>query len=343
MINQITRIQTYIQTYIHTIACSKKRMYSINQRLSLCLYMLLIIGCNIPQGTHAHVLTLQTPLPLLPLKSYPWLIDQKKVQTLESNKPRRIQDLPLPSLAKRRRIDPSQSSLTIPFGTWIRNLPLRPPNTPVYLYNHELKANQSVHEAVLELDTGKRNLQQCADAVMRIYAEYQYSQKNDQNLVFRYTSGDRIPFSKWSKGLRPKVVKETHKGKTRYRVKWLSSKYRGRGYSNFKSYLWRIFTYAGTASLSRYRKKRPLSQIQIGDLFLQGGFPGHAVMVMDLADHPTHGPLMLLAQSYMPAQDMHILKNINDPLLSPWFKVPQETRLNTPEWTFPPRSLYTFE
>ena len=32
---------------------------------------------------------------------------------------------------------------------------------------------------------------------------------------------------------------------------------------------------------------------------------------------------MLLAQSYMPAQSPHILKNLNNPELSPWFKVPQ--------------------
>ena len=313
-------------------------------RTQLGVHCFLILALSFfPIIGNAHYFVIQTPLPSVPLKAYPWLKDQGLSDSLESKGLRRIQDLPLPTLAKRRLITSQKSSQYIPFGTWIRNLPLRPPNTPVYLHNNELKNNQSIHEAVLELDTGKRNLQQCADATMRIYAEYQYSQKKDQKLAFHYTSGDRIPFAKWSKGLRPKVVKEKYKGKTRYRVKWVSSKKRGRHYSNFKAYLWRIFTYAGTASLSRYRKKRPIEQIQIGDIFLQGGFPGHAVMVMDLADHPKYGPLMLLAQSYMPAQDMHILKNTDHPVLSPWFKVPQENGLYTPEWDFPPHSLYTFE
>jgi hypothetical protein len=300
----------------------------------------------LPTSSLANPLrVIHNPLSSLPLNTYPWLAQQKSSNTFQVKESvRRIQDLPIPILAQRRVIQTSSTSpQRIPFGTWIRSLPLRPSNTPVYLYNHDLKENQYIHEAVLELDTGKRNLQQCADAAMRIYAEYQYSQKKDQTLAFHYTSGDRIPFSKWSKGYRPKVVKEKYKGKTRYRVKWLSSKKRGRSYANFKAYLWRIFTYAGTASLSRHLKKRSLKQIKIGDLFLQGGSPGHAVMVMDLADHPQWGPLMLLAQSYMPAQDMHILKNLNHPELSPWFKVPQDGKLYTPEWVFPAYSLYTFE
>jgi hypothetical protein len=45
--------------------------------------------------------------------------------------------------------------------------------------------------------------------------------------------------------------------------------------------------------------------------------------------------LFMLAQSYMPAQDMHILQNIHEPGLSPWFRLPEPgMELYTPEWTF---------
>jgi hypothetical protein len=73
----------------------------------------------------------------------------------------------------------------------------------------------------------------------------------------------------------------------------------------------------------------------IGDIFIQGGFPGHAVLVTDIATNPRTGEkVFLLSQSYMPAQDIHILKNLNDPDLSPWYKLDFEDHLHTPEWTF---------
>ena len=45
--------------------------------------------------------------------------------------------------------------------------------------------------------------------------------------------------------------------------------------------------------------------MQIGDVLIQGGSPGHAVIVVDMAENPATGEkLYLLAQSYMPAQDI---------------------------------------
>ena len=61
------------------------------------------------------------------------------------------------------------------FEEWLRFLPLKPANTPVKLYNNKLKWNQSAHFAVMDIDVGNRDLQQCADAVMRLKAEYHYS------------------------------------------------------------------------------------------------------------------------------------------------------------------------
>ena len=50
--------------------------------------------------------------------------------------------------------------------------------------------------------------------------------------------------------------------------------------------------------------------MQIGDVFIKGGFPGHAVVVLDMAENDRTGQrVFLLAQSYMPAQDIHIMKN----------------------------------
>ena len=61
---------------------------------------------------------------------------------------------------------------------------------------------------------------------------------------------------------------------------------------------------------------RRVVAVQPGDLLIHGGQPGHAVLVVDVAENSvTHQKFMLLAQSYMPAQSIHLLRNIDDPKL----------------------------
>jgi hypothetical protein len=70
--------------------------------------------------------------------------------------------------------------------------------------------------------------------------------------------------------------------------------------------------------LEKELKPADPNDLQIGDIFIQGGFPGHAVVVVDVALNTDNGQqVFLLAQSYMPAQDIQILQNPNDEELSP--------------------------
>ena len=62
------------------------------------------------------------------------------------------------------------------FGSFIRKYRLREDKT-VYLYNGKKKANQNAQYAVLDIPVGNMDLQQCADAVMRIRAEYLFSSR----------------------------------------------------------------------------------------------------------------------------------------------------------------------
>ena len=73
----------------------------------------------------------------------------------------------------------------------------------------------------------------------------------------------------------------------------------------------------------------------------KGGFPGHAVLVADMAENSASGEKrFLLIQSYMPAQEMHILKNPGAPDGSPWYPAAFAGDLVTPEWTFRPGALH---
>src|SRR5262245_19513806 len=71
-----------------------------------------------------------------------------------------------------------------------------------------------------------------------------------------------------------------------------------------------------------------------GDVFIQAGYPGHAVIVVDVAKDRQGHKVFLLAQSYMPAQDMQILRNPELRALGPWYDANFGAILRTPEWTF---------
>jgi len=221
------------------------------------------------------------------------------------------------------------------FCDWLRQVPLKADGSPVRYHTGDVKTHAS-HYAVLDLDTGSRDLQQCADAVMRLKAEYHYSRSDYSNIHFNFTSGDRVSFDDWRKGRRP-VVRGN-------KVSFTPAKETAdNSYKNFRKYMTTIFTYAGTLSLSKEMESVPLNDIRVGDVFILGGLPGHAVMVMDVAKNTDGKKMFLLAQSFMPAQDMHILKNPNETRHGPWYSADFFVFLNTPEWQFSAKDLKRFK
>ncbi|MCD8041990.1 MAG: DUF4846 domain-containing protein [Tannerellaceae bacterium] len=223
------------------------------------------------------------------------------------------------------------------FAAYLRDLPLLPEGSKVLLYNGEEKGNQRAAYRVVDLDIGTRDLQQCADAIIRLRAEYLYEQKQYRKIHFNFTNGFRADYKKWAEGNRIRVDGN--------KVNWYSSKGEDYSYTTFRSYLDIVFIYAGTASLSKELVKTAYSDLQPGDVFIQGGFPGHAVIVVDVAVHPATGKkVFLLAQSYMPAQHIHVLINPRNTALSPWYELEEQStgKVYTPEWTFEKTDLMRF-
>jgi len=222
------------------------------------------------------------------------------------------------------------------FSHYLRHFKLLPSGQKVKLYDGSLKSNQFAHAAVLDMDVGNRDLQQCADAIMRLRAEYLYKNKQFDKIHFNFTNGFKADYNTWKNGHSIKVVGN--------KVNWVSTNRAHSGYESFRKYLNMVFGYAGTQSLSQELKPKKLKEIVIGDVFIFGGFPGHAVIVMDIAyDKNGVDKYFLLAQSYMPAQQIHILKNPNNKKISPWYSTKEiRNQLITPEWTFNISDLKSF-
>ena len=187
------------------------------------------------------------------------------------------------------------------FEHWLRCLPMKPKGTPIKLFNGKKKVLQALNGGVLDIDVGKTDLQQCADAVMRLRAEYLYSKKKFANIHFNYTSGFNAEYSKWREGYKIGV-----KDNKAYYYKKTEST--DKTYQGFRKYLWNVYNYAGTYSLNKELKKQSTKNIKEGDVLIIGGFPGHVVMVAAAAENASGEKAVLLIQSYMPAQNIHIVK-----------------------------------
>lgn len=206
----------------------------------------------------------------------------------------------------------------------------------VYLFNGMKKGNQQAQYAVIDMDAGTKDLQQCADAVMRIRAEYLFCKKDFAGIGFNFTNGFVCDFEHYARGYRIKTNGNTYS--------WIRQKPESYTYSTFRQYLDVVYAYAGTQSLHRQLKPIPITDIHPGAVFIQTRNPyGHAVIVMDMAYHPqTKDTIFLLSQSYMPAQDIHILVNPSDEKISPWYSTKFGNELQTPEWTFAKSDLKEF-
>ncbi|WP_223650013.1 DUF4846 domain-containing protein [Hymenobacter psoromatis] len=249
---------------------------------------------------------------------------------------------PAPAQRLAQRVAPPPGSRRVAlapgsWGEWLRGLPLRAAGTPARLYNGQLKTNQAVVAAVVDIDPGTKDLQQCADAVMRLRAEYLFS-VHPAKIHFHLTTGYDAWFSDFVAGRTFRVKGE--------QVLPAPKPAEPPTHAALMRYLLPVFGYAGTLSLSREVQPVPLAEVQPGDVLVHGGYPGHAVLVADVATNPRTGQrYLLLVQSYMPAQSIHLLRNVDQPTLGAWFAVPNPAarEFATPEWLFASTELGRFD
>ena len=211
------------------------------------------------------------------------------------------------------------------FAAWLRGLPLRTDRTSVLAYDgSEIDAPAA---ATVALDVGERDLQQCADTAIRLRAEYLWASDQADTIAFSFTSGDLAKWKDWRQGERFEIgdheVTRTRKAK------------KSASRETFHAYLNTVFMYAGTRSLVKDMQSVGDDEpIEAGMVFDQGGSPGHAVMILDVAGSEDGRRVALVGQGYMPAQEMHVLEDQGAHVLDGvWFLLPGPGEsLDTPSW-----------
>jgi len=221
------------------------------------------------------------------------------------------------------------------FGDWLRHLPLKPAESGVLLHDGRPVVDHGTVAAVVDIDVGRSDLQQCADAVMRLRAEYLFSRRLTGLIGFELYSGERYRFEAYAEGQTPVPAGE--------RIAWENGPPQDRSHASLRRWLDIVYGFASTRSLAHeLRPVARLSDVALGDVFVHPGAPGHAVIIVDLAVDPAGRAVALLAQSSTPARDIHILRNILEPGLGPWFRLVDGRPFATPGRVFAPDELKRF-
>lgn len=211
------------------------------------------------------------------------------------------------------------------FAAWLRNLPLRTDRTAVLAFDGRPLVRPAA--AVSTLDVSPRDVQQCADSILRLHAEYLWTTGRAANAAYHFTSGDRSAWADWRKGERFRV-----QGSKVARVR------QGAGandHANYRAWLDHLFRYAGTRSLALDSDPVGDRPYEAGDFFVTPGSPGHAVLLLDVAQNAEGQRVALVGQGFMPAEDFHVLWNTGPRVLNKvWFLLPDDANptLDTPSW-----------
>ena len=217
------------------------------------------------------------------------------------------------------------------FAAWLRALPLRPAGSPILLHTGQPRGTQGGAAAIVDIDVGRANLQQCADAIIRLRAEYLRATGRTHALAFRFTNGERYAYADYLAGRRPMP-----RGNA---ITWASARSSDDTRASFRAWLDVVFIYAGTMSLARELQRiSDPSTIEPGDVLIQPGAPGHAIIAVDVAVRDG-ARAALFAQSFMPAQSIHVLRG---PMSGAWYPIAGSAEIDTPDWRFAAADLRRF-
>lgn len=222
------------------------------------------------------------------------------------------------------------------FGYYLENFPLQKYGSPILKYDGTAIETQNLHEAIFDIDTGTKDLQQCADAIIRLRAEYLFKMKRFDHIKFHFTSGDLMKWNDYKNGTRAFVNGNS--------VQFRKTENFNDSKENFRKYLDLIFNYAGTISLNKETKPvLKTNELKTGDILITAGSPGHIVFISGVSENKNGEKLFLLSEGFTPAQSIHLLKNPLDKEISPWYDLDvNSAETKTARYYFQPSNFRSF-
>jgi hypothetical protein len=244
-------------------------------------------------------------------KRYCWLGDDRDFPKPDASLEQRFA---APPGYVRVKVEPNS------FAEWLRGLPMAPEGTPVKSFDGKetLAGDDDFMAGVVAIDVGSQDLQQSADVIIRLHAEYMWSRGEKDQISYRSATKLSLPLSRWEKGQR--LIAQGPN------VFWaVQGKPAEIDHAEFRRYLDSVFTWANSTSLGpRSEPVEDPKQLTAGDFFLQSQ---DVAIVLDIADKPSGERVALLAKARSRAESIHVLRPGK---ATAWFSVRPPVPVMTP-------------
>lgn len=214
------------------------------------------------------------------------------------------------------------------FGAYLQNFKLKPMGEPAYTFEDEV--SEASGAAIAVFDQNVTQWQQCADSIMRLYAEYLYEKGDYDKISFTFSSGFVCDFKTWSQGNRVKIS-----GNNCY---WAKKADPSTDKATLDKYLDFVYQFANTASLQVQMNPVAVSDIQIGDCFVitaeqMDESLGHAVFIADMAVNEKGEKIYLIFEGTTPATQITLAKD-NDTTYGYWLPLAADGTLSITKTVF---------
>lgn len=219
-----------------------------------------------------------------------------------------------------------------PEGSWphfLQHLPLE--KGPILDYTGSPIGDQEKHYRLVKYDVGTKDLQQCADALMRLRAEYLFREKRYSEIGFHFTDGSFYSWDQYCLGRRPRAFGNA--------LRWVQASTAAHDHRSLRAYLDIVYMYAGTLSLAKELKTA--GGFEVGTIVIKGGSPGHCFIIVNEGVRKDGSHVYQLAEGYTPAQSICILSRPGDGN-DPWYSLSRGT-ITTSSYIFTTYKLGRFE
>jgi hypothetical protein len=152
-------------------------------------------------------------------------------------------------------------------------------------------------------------------------------QYRKDEIGFNFTSGHYCSWKLYAEGYRPKIDGN--------KVTFHKAVSENHSDDNFYKYLNLLYMYSGTLIMyNELLKINNSKDLKIGDMLIKAGSLGHIVMICDEVVNNRGDKLYLPFQGNTPAQSVHLVKNLEDSSISPWYQLEKGIVIPVSNYTF---------
>jgi hypothetical protein len=214
------------------------------------------------------------------------------------------------------------------FGAFLRGYPLKQDGDVIYLHDGTIKPDDRF-DAVLRMEIGPRDFMRNTNLLLRLRGEYLFSEGSYEDIEFHFLSGFRFPFTRWADGERINVSGN--------RVDWSGTAAEpDDSPETLRSYLNTLFIYSNATAIRQDLLQA--ARVEMGAVFIQHG----GAVVADMAADENGRQAVLLVRGGDPEQEGYVVRNTENMDVSPWFIVPVNGILRTPEGELSVGDLFLF-